>query len=360
MESGPVRAALEDGLQKLRLLAVIDAANLAEADGLAELLGQEVSAGLVAHREALDEAKSQVAELTALRVARLLRKEPRVFNALKLLSGPPPTPADAAATPTPTPKQSFDGLIAALHAAGEVVCKRLDTTLEEENGRKAQFESAVDRERKAAKELQTLERQLAGEHADRVAIVGNLNAAESRAMRDLKLARSSYDRESSNMAQNASDEQQASSDTFSARRAALEAEVTRLRAELDTSSKAHRDEESGLRKKRTKAEQEVANWVAEYDKDMGAREALLQEERGAAGEVAARLAAMVESVTTLKQARLLFDLMERERSLKEFSRKMKTKARERAARTIQTAWRAHRPPAKPKTADSAASGKKKK
>ena len=53
-----------------------------------------------------------------------------------------------------------------------------------------------------------------------------------------------------------------------------QAEVARLKAELETSSKAHRDDEIALRKKRTKSEQEVANWVAEYDKDMGARPAV--------------------------------------------------------------------------------------
>lgn len=94
--------------------------------------------------------------------------------------------------PPPVDIATFAGFFAGIKAAGEVARRRLTTTLEEENGRKAQFDLAVDRERKAAKELQTLERQLASEREDRAAVVSSLTAAEARARCGRRLTRRAH------------------------------------------------------------------------------------------------------------------------------------------------------------------------
>lgn len=254
---------------------------------------------------------------------------------------------------------SIAGLIFGIRAAGEVARRRLTTTLEEENGRKAQFDLAVDRERKAAKELQTLERQLASERADRAAVSASLTAAEARARRDLAQATTSHEVVMAELKERKAQGDAASTASFQERFTALQAEVTRLRNELEASSRTHREEEVLWRKKRNKAEQEVANWVSEYDKDMGAREAVLDEERAAYAELSKKLASTLAQVQLLKEKRTAHDKAEQEHTRAVFALAQRQRIKERAAATIQTAWKAHQA-TKPKPPKEEKGGKGKK
>lgn len=254
---------------------------------------------------------------------------------------------------------SLAGLFAALRSAGEFTRRRLTTTLEEENGRKAQFDLAVDRERKAAKELQTLERQLASERKDRTAVVASLTAAEARARRDLAQATDSHATATADLRQRKAEGDEAAGAGFRARHAALQAEVARLRTELEASSRAHREEETSWRKKRTKAEQEVANWLSEYDKDMTSREVVLDKERAAFAELSGKLASTLQQANALKEARIPHEKGEQERLRALFARAQKERIAERAAKAIQTAWKTHQA-TRPKSAPMVEEEKKEK
>lgn len=104
----------------------------------------------------------------------------------------------------------------------------------------------------------------------------------------------------------------------------------KLRTELETSSKAHKEEETSWRKRRNKAEGEVGNWISEYDKDMGAREAVLDEERAAYADLSRRLAVTLEQVGILKEARMGHEKSERERKQAMFHRAQKQRIQARA------------------------------
>ena len=65
----------------------------------------------------------------------------------------------------------------------------------------------------------------------------------------------------------------------------LRAEVERLRVELRTVEGEAATEELAARKKKTKAEQEVQQYLGEYDVEMAAKEKELQNEKAVYAEV---------------------------------------------------------------------------
>ena len=369
-EAARINTVLGDTLEGLAMLKVVTPEVLSEADSLGGVVGDDVASRLVQHRAALEAADGNVADDvlcdSAMALYRALRDSDGAVEALAARSQAPPPVAQAppasveesiaAVQRADTEASAMDGVLTYFAQLKAIVQRKLATTVEEEASMRAHFEEVRHREEKAGKEREALEQQLRLERKEREKQLAQANEREARAEYELEALRTSTDHRMKVLHEEATRQRESDKASFEEREAALLKEVEMLTKELEELSKSNRDEEAVLRKRKNKAEQEVATWIELYDKDMGSREKAYQEERAVYEEVQKSLKEYKEHYEQLR--------LEAEEAAAEVRRKQqaaeeeakKQQALDEAATKIQGMWKTHKAN---KEAEAAAAKKKK-
>ena len=167
--------------------------------------------------------------------------------------------------------------------------KRLSTTVEDEMSYDRYYREVCNREEKANTERSSLEQQLKLERRERVKQLSGLQEMVTRSRADytrIKMETKSNDHRLKSEADKVRAED---AEAFAAKHEQLGADLDSLRKQLVEVQAENREEELLLRKKTMKAEGEVRNWLAEYDKDMSFKQKTLKEEELQYNEVRKQL-----------------------------------------------------------------------
>ncbi|XP_051629331.1 dynein regulatory complex protein 10 isoform X1 [Manacus candei] len=123
--------------------------------------------------------------------------------------------------------------------------------------------------------------------------------------------------------------------------ARLQEDVQRLRVQFSALVEEHRASELLLRKRKCRTEEEIENWIQKYDTDMAAKQATFEAIHAVYTEEKAQLAQLMEKHALLLQE---YSQIEEERKMlkqKEEEELQEQARRNRAATSIQAAWRGY-------------------
>jgi hypothetical protein len=113
----------------------------------------------------------------------------------------------------------------------------------------------------------------------------------------------------------------------------------RLRKELQSLKTANKELEQLARKRKGKGEQDVEAWLTEFDKDMIAKDKAYKDELNVYEEVVSRLKELTTKTEVLRKEREVYEKSERERKIRELTERNQKKRLDKAASTIQEAWK---------------------
>eukprot|EP00239_Pterosperma_sp_CCMP1384_P001016 CAMPEP_0197852814 /NCGR_PEP_ID=MMETSP1438-20131217/21474_1 /TAXON_ID=1461541 /ORGANISM="Pterosperma sp., Strain CCMP1384" /LENGTH=359 /DNA_ID=CAMNT_0043467007 /DNA_START=334 /DNA_END=1410 /DNA_ORIENTATION=+ len=348
VEAARVMAVLEETLDSLRLMSLITPVALESAEELEDVCGPDFSKTLITHRAAAAKVgieDSDALTATTHSVCRFLRKNNN-------------TEAKLAQLFQEERSQGTLELISTLEKVKASTFKRLTTTVEEENSERDHFEEVCKREERAGKEKQSLEQQLRVERRERSKQVNHMNDMENRARSELEQIRATSIHVNKTLEQDAQATYESDLQAFQERDAFLQQEVAKLKQELKEVQTENRDDEAHLHKKKTKSEQEVGNWLTEYDKDMFSKEKALQDEKAVYEEVKQQLQEYEEAYRVLREEAEAAAEKERKKAEEKARLAERQEKMDKAAGTIQKAWKVHKEGANAAAAETAGKGKK--
>lgn len=220
--------------------------------------------------------------------------------------------------------------------------KQLSTTVEDEMSYDRYYREVCNREEKANTERSSLEQQLKLERRERVKQLSGLQEMVTRSRADytrIKMETKSNDHRLKSEADKVRAED---AEAFAAKHEQLGADLDSLRKQLVEVQAENREEELLLRKKTMKAEGEVRNWLAEYDKDMSFKQKTLKEEELQYNEVRKQLEQYERHYMALRAEAEAAAAAELERRKARAAEERRLRRIEKCARTIQATWRSYR------------------
>ncbi|KAK3233691.1 hypothetical protein CYMTET_56025 [Cymbomonas tetramitiformis] len=331
VEAARVMNVLEDALANLRLISLVTQGALDSVEELEDVVGPELAGELMDHRTATSKVAiegSEVLTSNTNSVCRTLRKNPHLESKLAQLFHD-------------SRSQGMLNFIHTLEKVKTTTYKRLTTTVEEENSERDHFEEVCKREEKAGKERQSLEQQLRVERRERQKQLNHMTEMENRSITELEQIKATSVHVAKRLEEDAEATRESDKTTFQERDGKLVTEVTKLKGDLTNVQGKNRDDEGLLRKKKTKSEQEVGNWLTEYDKDMFSKEKALQEEKAVYEEVKQQLGEYEEEYRKLRDEAEAAAEKERKKAEEKARIEERQRKMDQAAVTIQKAWRTH-------------------
>eukprot|EP00193_Tetraselmis_chui_P021668 CAMPEP_0177794466 /NCGR_PEP_ID=MMETSP0491_2-20121128/25668_1 /TAXON_ID=63592 /ORGANISM="Tetraselmis chuii, Strain PLY429" /LENGTH=368 /DNA_ID=CAMNT_0019317139 /DNA_START=58 /DNA_END=1166 /DNA_ORIENTATION=- len=342
LEAYRVMQVLDEAMDGLRLLSHVDSEVLEAADTLGDVVGEDISKSLLTHKIAAAGCRGQVSHDTfnasSMELWRILKKSPTAESKLSAMQKER-SPAMMSYL------QTFEKL-------RQTAYKKLTTTVEEDNSNREHFMEVCMREKKALEQRNTLEQQLASATGAEKEMEQITNA-EDRAASELEDIQ-----EEAKMRQGSLDEtsrraKESDLEKFNSENGKLGKEREKLMGELAELRARNKEMETQARKKKSKGEQEVEAWLNDYDRDMGSKESAYRDEDMGSKEsayrdelavyerVVAQLEEYQEKTTQLKAEREEYERQERLRMIAELTERNREKIRNKAALTIQTAWKAY-------------------
>ena len=298
------------------------------------MVGAELSSLLVRSRECDQAGDIEGAESVGTSLLRVGASDPAAASSFMSL--------DMAPSP------SMAALLRTLSSLRTTARQRLSTTVEEENRTNEYFNDVQTREEKAGKECLSLQQQLGAERRERARQSAAMAEAEARARAELDGVETHAALTARALAAQKSQQVEAEAEAFNTEEGNLVREAARLLEELSEVQQSNREAESKLRKRKTKAEDEVVQWLAEYDKDMGAKEAVLVEERMVYDRVVRQLREYDEHYAQLRAEAEAREAGELAEEIERKEREAHEIRLDRAAATIQNVWRAYKKSIAPK------------
>lgn len=331
LEAYRVMQVLDEAMDGLRLLSHVDSEVLEAADTLGDVVGEDISKSLLTHKIAAAGCRGQVSHDTfnasSMELWRILKKSPTAESKLSAMQKER-SPAMMSYL------QTFEKL-------RQTAYKKLTTTVEEDNSNREHFMEVCMREKKALEQRNTLEQQLALQRRERQKEMEQITNAEDRAASELEDIQ-----EEAKMRQGSLDEtsrraKESDLEKFNSENGKLGKEREKLMGELAELRARNKEMETQARKKKSKGEQEVEAWLNDYDRDMGSKESAYRDELAVYERVVAQLEEYQEKTTQLKAEREEYERQERLRMIAELTERNREKIRNKAALTIQTAWKAY-------------------
>ena len=217
-------------------------------------------------------------------VCRLLREAPGIVTQLQAARATEAGGGEAIVSET------MSRFLSALHALQEQAGARLSTTVEEDKEGRETFEEVKARDEKAGQQVKQLQKELRAERASREADVSSRDAVLRKLRATLDTITNTAADEVKAIEEEGKAQEQADHATGAEREAALRAELARLKGELGSRRKEHRESEEALRKKKARCEGEVEQWIAKYDAEVGERYEELKALKAIYAEETAQLA----------------------------------------------------------------------
>ncbi|KAG2427718.1 hypothetical protein HYH02_014549 [Chlamydomonas schloesseri] len=293
------------------------------------MLGEDLANALIKHRQLIQSSKSTLnndqVQASTLELVRLLKKSPSAQR-LQVL-----------------PYERTYGILQTLQYFEQLrqfAQKRLTTTVEEDSSNREYFEEVRDREERAVAEQEQLKQKLKLQRVELQKAAGTIQVAEDRARGEVSEVQSSTQQSRAAIEGSARAQSEADKSSFQSDLDQVTKELAAARAELARLRQEHKDNEALLRKARKRAEQDVEVQIGEYDADVGAKEEELGKARAEYEEVLRQLQEYNRSWSEMYQERLEYEERERRLADQRFQAALLAVRQNRAARVIQSAWRA--------------------
>lgn len=302
------------------------------ADELEDVLGGAVVRALKEYRGTAIDAGDNTEDISLARatnqLARALRRHPDAAASL--------------ATLNLRPSKSMQQLLLTLEQYRASAYKNLTTTVEDENSYSEYFRNVCLREEKAGNERSSIESQLKLERRERTKQLASVNEMVARSRAEYKRIKAATKHTEDELKKRAAGTKEANDKAFEDSHGRLVLEIKKLEEELVNVQKENKAAEMLVRKKKFKSEQEVQNWLSEYDKDMGAKEKAYQDERVVYMEVRKQLKQYDEHYKVLRKEAEAAEAEKRrvqDEADKEAEHQRKL---DEAARAIQMSWKLHK------------------
>eukprot|EP00118_Oscarella_pearsei_P018018 m.182076 g.182076 ORF g.182076 m.182076 type:complete len:467 (+) comp39285_c0_seq13:668-2068(+) len=217
--------------------------------------------------------------------------------------------------------------------------ERLATSKQEENDRGEYLNHVSKREEKAQAEIQKLEEELDEAISKRQKEISEKEAIARKLENDLYTVQKTSQENDHRVLAEAEKIETGDLKAHETKRTKLEQELARLKKTLADNRLAHRESELNLRKRKFKVENELENWIREYDNDMSERQDELEGVQLVYDEEKVQLNELEERFSTLE---IEYDRVVEEKRIakqkaEEAQREMEKMIR--AATMLQSLWR---------------------
>jgi len=331
VEANRVLSVLEDGLEGLKLMSLINKGVLDAAEKLQDVLGDLFTQALIDHRTAIATCGDNVAHVplknSTLRLLKLLKGSPNIQLKLQEMQT--------------DPSAAFVAHFSLMEKLRKVTYSKMVTTVEEEESQKTHFEEVLKREEKADKEKHSLEQQLRVERDERSKQMSLVTEMEQRAQEDVESIEQASKQDRDILEREVTETKALDSKHFEQDQTMLNSELQKLKTELIKVEEKNRDSEATLRKKKNKSEQEVSNWLTEYDKDMTSKKDSYEEELAVFNQVKKQMEEYKEHCDELVKEREAYEAVQNEIAQKKAAAAVLLAMENKAALYIQGKWRAH-------------------
>ncbi|KAL9957050.1 hypothetical protein ACROYT_G038634 [Oculina patagonica] len=236
----------------------------------------------------------------------------------------------------------MNGMIDEVTTLRAILFEKLLTTPSEEKERKQYLKQIVAREMKSSETGRKLQEELKRAIDDKENEISKRNDIIRRLKNDIYNVDKNAEEQSRRVITEAAKQDASEMKTSDSKKSKLQQEIIELKKKLEADTLAHRESELALRKRKYKIETEVENWIQKFDTDMGERQdefdaldVIYTEEKRQLNELEERFKTLEKEYLEIVEARRIAkekaEAAERELNLKI-----------RAARLIQSLWRAHK------------------
>jgi len=235
-----------------------------------------------------------------------------------------------------------NGMIDELITLRAILFEKLLTTPSEQKERKQYLKQIVAREMKSSETGRKLQEELERAIDDKENEISKRNDIIRRLKNDIYNVEKTAEEQSRRIITEAAKQDASEMKTSDGKKSKLQQEIIELKKKLESDTLAHRESELALRKRKYKIETEVENWIQKFDTDMGERQdefdaldAIYTEEKRQLNELEERFKTLEKEYLQIMEARRIAK-EKAEAAEKELNLKI------RAARLIQSLWRAHK------------------
>ncbi|KAJ7340145.1 hypothetical protein OS493_002872 [Desmophyllum pertusum] len=241
-------------------------------------------------------------------------------------------------------ERSFEvnGMIDEMITLRAILFEKLLTTPSEQKERKQYLKQIVAREMKSSETGRKLQEELKRAVDDKENEISKRNDIIRRLKNDIYNVEKNAEEHSRRIITEAAKQDASEMKNSDSKKSKLQQETIELKKKLEGDTLTHRESELALRKRKYKIETEVENWIQKFDTDMGERQdefdaldAIYTEEKRQLNELEERFKTLEKEYVEIVEARRIAkekaEAAERELNLKI-----------RAARLIQSLWRAHK------------------
>jgi len=242
----------------------------------------------------------------------------------------------------PQGRTTMDAFVKCTELLFTMTADRLLTTVDDERVKRDMYESLKAKNEKASKDKASLEHQLKSQRKAIRKESAMLQFEEERAAsahaalvnhvvttRDTLQSETTAERESIDAAHEASKQK-------------LSKDIAKLEARFEEMAKSNKDMELLLRKKNRNETEEILNWIAEYDKEMFAKQGEVDEERSVHDDMLAQIHKYTLAGEAMRKVREEREAVEEAARLKREKEKRFIFATQQAARVFQATWKEYK------------------
>lgn len=216
---------------------------------------------------------------------------------------------------------------------------RLSTSVEEEKSKEDWFLEISAREERASQTLRQLQKEIRAEKAERERQVSARNEQIQKLRDELEEIKTTTVNEVKALEADTKAQEEADKAASVTRDTALREEMERLQLQIKQQKAEHKEKEETLRKKKTKNESEVENWIGKYDVDMEDKEKEITGLRAVYEEDRKEMMRLEDYFTKLQIEREAQLAVERKKAEEQARQNAQTVTLAKAAVMLQKMWR---------------------
>lgn len=217
--------------------------------------------------------------------------------------------------------------------------EKLATSKQEELDRETTLTELLLREKQATTEIKRLEEEFAAAVQKKEEQVNEKKGIAKRLENELQTVKKTSEENDRRVLADASRQETTELKSYETRKSKLELEILQSRKKLADNRAGHRESELQLRKRKFKVENELENWIREYDNDMGERQDEMEKVQNVYDDQQTQLQELEEKFKTMEEE--YNQVTEERRIAKEKAEQAERELRAmiRAATMIQALWR---------------------
>ena len=239
-------------------------------------------------------------------------------------------------------RTTMDALVKCTDVLFSMTADRLLTTVDDERVKRDLYESLKAKNEKASKDKASLEHQLKSQRKAIRKESAMLQFEEERAASAHAALVNHVVTTSDNLAADTTAERESIDKAHQHKKEVLTKEIEKLEAKFEEMAKSNKDMELLLRKKNRNETEEILNWIAEYDKEMFAKQAEVDEEKSVHDDMLAQIHKYSLAGEAMRKVREEREAVEEAARLKREKEKRLIFATQQAARVFQATWKEYK------------------